>query len=189
MLTDLFLALLDKRNQQARGNPILPALLYIYCPAASGWWLAGANPEPVFDVVWHVLEDFSQGKTLKDALTDHGVGEAVLGDIEKYIGEVATYRSHHPMSSPELSPLFPGGRFDPSHRLGSHVAIKKMGGWDKVLEYARIWAFLLYDWQGDMNISQDSSVQIKQEWLLLLHEVCEKRSTFLPGFGLRKLAK
>ena len=181
MLTDLFLALLDKRNQQARGNPILPALLYIYCPAASGWWLAGANPEPVFDVAWHVLDDFSQGKTLKYALTDHGIGEAVLGDIEKYIGEVTTYRSHHPMSSPELSPLFPGGRFDPSHRLGSHVAIKKMGGWDKVLEYARIWAFLLYDWQGDMNISQDANVQIKLEWLAITSRGVRK-AAYLPAW-------
>ncbi len=167
MHSDLFHALLDKRNQQARGNPILPALLYAHCPAAAGWWLSGAAPEPVFDVIWQVLEDYSAGKTLKEALLDYEIGEGVLADIEKYIGEVSTYRSHHPMNSPELSPLFPGGRFDPSHRLGSQVGIRKMGGWEMVLEYARIWAFLLYDWRGAMKISPDVSLNIKKEWLAL----------------------
>ena len=181
MLTDLFLALLDKRNQQARGNPILPALLYIHCPASAGWWLAGADPEPVFDVAWHVLDDFRQGKTLKQALTDYGIGEAVLGDIEKYIEEVTGYRSQHPISSPELSPLFPGGRFDPSHRLGSHIAIKKMGGWNKVLEYARVWAFLLYDWQGDMHISRDVAVKIDLEWLAITSQGVRK-SAYFPAW-------
>lgn len=167
MHTDLFRALLDKRNQQARGNPILPALLYIHCPAAAGWWLSGASPEPIFDVAWQVLKDYAEGKTLKEALMDYEIGEAVLSDIETYIGEVSTYRSHHPMNSPELSPLFPGGRFDPSHRLGSHGGIRKMGGWLMVLEYARIWAFLLYDWRGEMQISPDVDLTIEKEWLAL----------------------
>ena len=178
MHTDIFHALLDERNRQARGNPILPALLYAYCPAAAGWWLAGETPEPVFDVAWQVLEDYSAGKTLKEALLDYEIGEAVLPDIERYIGEVTTYRSHHPMKSPELSPLFPGGRFDPSHRLGSHVGISKMGGWQQVLEYARVWAFLLYDWRGKMQISPDVDLVIEKEWLALRASGVRKAAYF-----------
>lgn len=179
MLTDLFHALLDERNQQARGNPILPALLYAYCPAAAGWWLAGETPEPIFDVVWQVLEDYSAGKTLKEALTDYEIGEAVLPDIEQYIGQITTYRSNHPMSSPELYPLFPGGRFEPSHRLGSHVGIRKMGGWAMVLEYARVWAFLLYDWQTRMQISPNVDLVIKKEWLAL-HAPGVRKAAYFP---------
>jgi hypothetical protein len=167
MHTDIFHALLDERNRQARGNPILPALLYAYCPAAAGWWLAGERPEPVFDVIWQVLEDYVAGKTLKEALLDYEIGEAALPDIEEYIGQISTYRMNHPMSSPECSPLFPGGRFEPSHRLGSQVGIQRMGGWNQVLEYARVWAFLLYDWQSRMKISPNVELVIEKEWLAL----------------------
>ncbi|MBT7072921.1 MAG: hypothetical protein HN855_08115 [Anaerolineae bacterium] len=185
MHTDLFHALLDDRNKQARGNPILPALLYAYCPAAAGWWLAGETPEPVFDVVWQVLEDYSAGKTLKDALTDYEIGEAALPDIEQYIGEVATYRSHHPMSSPERSQLFPGGRFDPSHRLGSQIGIRRMGSWQMVLEYARVWAFLLYDWRGGMQISPDVELVIEKEWLAL-HAPGVRKAAYFPVWVWRE---
>ncbi len=178
MHTDIFHALLDERNRQARGNPILPALLYAYCPAAAGWWLAGETPEPVFDVIWQVLEDYAAGKTLKEALLDYEIGEAALPDIEQYIGEVATYRSHHPMRSPELSPLFPGGRFEPSHRLGSQVGIRRMGGWQSVLEYARVWAFLLYDWRSRMQISPDVELVIEKEWLALRAPSVRKAAYF-----------
>lgn len=179
MHTDIFHALLDERNRQARGNPILPALLYAYCPAAAGWWLAGETPEPVFDVVWQALEDYSAGKTLKEALLDYEIGEAALTDIELYITQITTYRKNHPMNSPERSPLFPGGRFDPSHRLGSQVGIQRMGGWHQVLEYARVWAFLLYDWQSRMQISPDVGLTIEKEWLAL-HAPGVRKTAYFP---------
>ena len=50
MYTDLFLALQDPQNP--RGHPVLAALLYAFCPAAARWWLAGADPEQIFDPVW-----------------------------------------------------------------------------------------------------------------------------------------
>ena len=62
MYTDLFLAMLNPKN--ARGNPILSALVYTFCPAAARWWLVGADPTPPFDLVWKSLEDLSSGGTL-----------------------------------------------------------------------------------------------------------------------------
>ena len=62
MYTDLFLALLNRGN--ARGHPILSALLYAFCPAAARWWLAGAEPTIPFDPVWQSLQDLASGGTL-----------------------------------------------------------------------------------------------------------------------------
>ena len=80
MYTDLFLALLNRGN--ARGHPILSALLYAFCPAAARWWLAGAEPTIPVDPVWPSLQDLASGGTLLDHLKRYGFS-SLAGVIKK----------------------------------------------------------------------------------------------------------
>ena len=155
MYTDLFLAMLNPRN--ARGNPILSALVYTFCPAAAHWWLVGADPTPPFDPVWKSLEDLSTGKTLLEFLTQYGF-ENLLEEIRSYIREVEEYRNQHSkLQAPELMPLFRGGKIPVSRRYGSQNAIHNLGGdWRNLFIYVRTWAFLVHDWRIAMQIERDS---------------------------------
>ena len=155
MYTDLFLAMLNPKN--ARGNPILAALVYTFCPAAARWWLMGVDPTPPFDPVWKSLEDLSTGKTLLEFLTQYGF-ENLLDEIRSYVGEVEEYRRQHSnLKSPELMPLFRGGNIHISRRYGSQNAIHNLGGdWRNLFIYIRTWAFLSHDWRIAMQIERDS---------------------------------
>ena len=166
MYTDLFLAMLNPKN--ARGHPILSALVYTFCPAAAGWWLAGADPIPPFDPVWKSLEDLSTGKTLLEFLTQYGF-ENLLTEIRSYIREVEEYRNQHSnIRSPELLPLFRGGTIPISRRYGSQNAINNLGGdWRNLFIYIRAWAFLSHDWRSDMLIGRDSGYTLKAEKVCL----------------------
>jgi hypothetical protein len=165
MYTDLFLALLNRRN--ARGHPILAAMLYAYCPAAARWWLAGADPTPRFDPVWKSLEDLTSGGTLLEHLLAFGF-EGVLEEVRQYIREVEAYRSQHPIPAPELLPLFRGGRIPAGRRFGSQQAINHLGGdWRNLITYIRTWAFLSQDWRIGMRIERDSDYMLTREKVLL----------------------
>jgi hypothetical protein len=166
MYTDLFLAMLNPQN--ARGNPILSALVYTFCPYAARWWLAGANPTPPFDPVWKSLEDLSTGKTLAEFLIQYGF-ENLLEEIRSYIGEVEEYRNQHSkLQAPELTPLFRGGKIPVSRRYGSQNAINNLGGdWRNLFIYVRTWAFLSHDWRIAMQIERDSGYTLKAEKVCL----------------------
>jgi hypothetical protein len=153
MYTDLFTALLDKDNP--RGHPILAALLYVFCPAAARWWLAGADPVMPFDPLWRALEDLVSGNTLKEALSSYGF-EDLLDIAQAYVGQVGAWRSRHPgIRSPELLPTFPGGRIEMSRRLGHRAAIRKFGDrWENFFAYVRAWAFVAPDWEALMRFSE-----------------------------------
>lgn len=166
MYTDLFLALLNRKN--ARGHPILSALVYAFCPAAARWWLVGADPTPPFDPVWKSLEDLSSGKTLLEFLTQYGF-ENLLDEIRSYIREVEEYRRQHSnFQAPELMPLFRGGKISVSRRYGSQNAIDNLGGdWRNLNTYVRTWAFLSQDWRINMKIEPDSGYQLTGEKVCL----------------------
>ena len=168
MHTDLFYALLNSKN--ARGHPILSAMLYAFCPVAARWWLAGADPTPPFDPVWQSLQDLTSGGTLLEHLTRYGF-ENLIDDIREYVKEVETYRSQHPAQAPELGPLFRGGKIDMARRFGSQNAINNLGGdWRNLFIYVRTWAFLSQDWRIGMQIQRDSNYILS----------CEKVSLVLP---------
>lgn len=161
MYTDLFLALLNRKN--AREHPILSSLLYTFCPTAAHWWFAGADPVLAFDPIWRSLEDLTAGGTLLDHLTRYGF-ENLLGDIREYIHEVDEYRKQHPIPAPELLPLFRGGKIDMSRRFGSQNAIENLGGdWRNLFVYVRTWAFVSQDWRIGMEIDRTSQYSFSGE--------------------------
>src|SRR5690606_18475629 len=161
MHTDLFLALLNRKN--IRGHPILSALLYTFCPTAAYWWQVGADPIPPFDPVWKSLEDLASGGTLLDFLIKYGF-EGLLEEIRTYISEVETYRKQHPVRSPELLPLFRGGKIPVGRRFGFQNAINNLGGdWRNLFSYIRTWAFLSQDWRIGMQIERDSGYKLTSE--------------------------
>lgn len=165
MYTDLFLALLNRKN--ARGHPILSAMLYSFCPTAARWWLVGADPTPPFDPVWKSLEDLATGKTLLEFLTQYGF-ENLLEEIRTYIREVEEYRRQHPVSAPELMPIFRGGKISVGRRYGSQNAINNLGGdWRNLNIYVRTWAFLSQDWRINMKIERDSGYQLTSDKVYL----------------------
>jgi len=162
MYTDLFLALLNRKN--ARGNPILSAMLYAFCPTAARWWLVGADPTPPFDPVWKSLEDLVSGGTLHEYLIKYGF-DNLIEEIRAYIREVEEYRGQHKnLCAPELMPLFRGGKISVSRRYGSQNAIDNLGGdWRNLNIYVRTWAFLSQDWRINMLIEPDSGYQLTSE--------------------------
>ncbi len=166
MYTDLFLALLSRSN--ARGHPILSAMLYAFCPAAARWWLAGADPTPPFDPVWQSLQDLTSGGTLLEHLTRYGF-ENLIEDVREYVRKVEKYRKQNPVPAPELLPLFRGGKIDMARRFGSQHAINNLGGdWRNLFIYVRTWAFLSQDWRIGMKIERDSEHILTIEKVLLV---------------------
>lgn len=161
MYTDLFLALLNREN--ARKHPILSAMLYAFCPTAAHWWFVGADPTPPFDPVWRSLEDLASGGTLLDHLVRYGF-ENLIDDIREYVHEVDEYRKLHPVSSPELLPLFRGGKIETARRFGSQNAISNFGGdWHNLFTYVRTWVYLAQDWRIRMRIDRSSRYILSAE--------------------------
>ena len=152
MYTDLFLAIKDPHNPRA--HPLLAALLYAFCPAAARWWVAGAEPEPVFDPVWQALTDQAGGGTLKDALIGYGF-ESLLEDVKRYVEQVGAFRRLHPgVAAPELLPTFDGGHLELAKRFGLKEAIGLLGGrWENFFAYIRAWAFTVPDWEAGMRFA------------------------------------
>src|SRR5829696_5154793 len=166
MYTDLFLALLNRKN--AREHPVLSAMLYAFCPMAAHWWFVGADPTPPFDPVWRSLEDLASGGTLLDHLTRYGF-ENLTDDIRDYIHEVDEYRKQHPVQSPELLPLFRGGKIDMARRFGSQNAIQNLGGdWRNLFVYVRTWVFLSQDWRIAMRIDRTAQYTLAAEKVNLI---------------------
>ncbi|MBK7453931.1 MAG: hypothetical protein IPJ46_09530 [Anaerolineales bacterium] len=167
MYTDLFLALLNRKN--ARAHPILSALAYLFCPMTAYWWLAGADPVPPFDPVWQCLLDLTSGGTLREHLTRYGF-EGQLEEVRQYIERVRLYRSQHPaILAPELSPFFSMPRIELTNRFGSQNAIHSLGGdWRNLFTYVRAWAYLVQDWRAGLNVDSESGYLLKNEKVSLI---------------------
>ncbi len=157
--TDLFLALRDdnpvlpngdRRPRNPRGHPLLAALAYAFCPAAAGWWLAGADPEAPYDLAWKTLADCSRGISLKDSLVEMGL-ETYVGDVRKQVERIENLRSRFSqMKAPELSSLFTNHVVDINARFGGQEAVNRFfnSKWGNLIEYGRIWAFVIDDWKA-----------------------------------------
>ena len=163
MHTDLFSALLNRENR--RGHPILSAMLYSFCPAAARWWIAGADPQPLYDPVWQAVKDWNSETSLTEQLERYGLGQ-VIDVVRGYVEEVDQYRSDHDygLPSPELSMFFKGGKFPNNRRFASENGIQNMGGnWQNLFVYARTWAFLLDDWRQSIRIDRGANYHFKIE--------------------------
>ena len=167
MHTDLFSALLNRENR--RGHPILAAMLYSFCPTAARWWIAGADPEPIFDPVWQAIKDWNSGTNLTEQLEKYDLGK-VIDVVGNYVEDVEQYRKDHEDSppSPELSPSFKGGQIPRECRFESESGIQNMGGnWDNLFVYIRTWAFLLDDWRQSIHIDKGAKYNLKLETVAL----------------------
>lgn len=148
-MSDLFEALAHPGNP--RGHPLLAALAFAFCPAAAGWWMAGASPEVPPDPAREALRDMAAGGALREALIRRGL-EAALAEIPRYVRAVEAFRRAHPgVPAPERSPLFPYDRLPLAKRFGLSDAVRPLGGWDGFYEYVRTWAFAAEDWIRGMG--------------------------------------
>ncbi len=150
MHTDLFLALLDKKN--ARGHPLLAALLYAFCPVAARWWVNGADPTPPFDPLWQALADRASGKTLKEALCAYGF-ENLVDEAQEYVRWVDAQRRAHPaVSTPER--LFSQPTIQGAKQFGMKAAIAHLGAdWENFFTYIHAWVFVYVDWEYRMRFN------------------------------------
>lgn len=165
MYTDLFRALLHGKNR--RGNPILSALLYVFCPAAARWWLSGANPEVPRDITWQALADFSRGEDIKSVLREYGVDEYTDEKLKQYYKAVKEWRLKFAGLAPELSVTFPlQANFAPDAKFGNLDLYEKFGGnWRYMFEYVRVWSILAYEWQDRIVASgklNDDNIEFRE---------------------------
>lgn len=185
--TDLFKALLIEENRNARGNPILTALLYTYCPAAAGYWLAGADPVPAFDPVWAAMWDYGSDErlSLAEALVAKEL-ENSLDVANRYKEGVEGFRKKFPAyRSPELSDLFDKVRFEKNERFGNNAGINKYMDerWDNFFIYVRTWLFLVDDWalSARMPVNEES-VEVEMDRVELSVALPGIKAVYFPAW-------
>lgn len=159
MSKDLFIL---AKETQGKSNPIVTALLYTYCPVAAHWYVRNTPVEDVFDLMWKALEDYTSGRTMADCLRGYGL-ESVLPAVWEYVDKVKAFRRHHTheMSAPETTAFFkPGKRSDST--FGIQNELEHLGGtWSNLMDYVRIWAYLMRDWHLSMKIPLGENVKWK----------------------------
>lgn len=144
-----------KINQS--GNPLLAALIYSYCPMAAFYYLGGVVPHsPPVDPHWKALEDISTGNKLLKFIQDYGFS-SLLDEISKYRDNVVVYRRLNMTESPEIYPVFRGGRLTQDKRFGVGNAIIDFGGEANLFEYIRTWAFLIPDWLSVIHFNHNTA--------------------------------
>ena len=157
MSKDLFIL---AKETQGRSNPIVTALLYAYCPAAAHWYVRNRPVNDVFYLVWKALEDYATGRTLVECLTEYGLS-TVIPEIKHYIEQVELFRRRHTdgVPAPETTILFKSGKRADS-TFGIQSQLENLGGsWNNVLEYVRIWAFVIRDWKTSMKLPSGENVR------------------------------
>ena len=150
MSKDIFIL---AKETQGKSNPIVAALLYTYCSAAAHWYVRNRPVEDVFDLMWLALEDYNTGKTLVECLTGYGLS-TVIPVVKEYVDKVKAFRRHHTnsMPAPETTLLFKSGKRADS-TFGIQNELENLGGsWNNLLEYARIWAYMMRDWKTGMKL-------------------------------------
>lgn len=157
MTKDIFILAQEYRGES---NPIVTALLYIYCPAAAHWYLMDTPVRDVFDITWKALEDYSSGNTMADCLRKYDLG-TVLPELWKYVDQVEQFRHDHPdVQAPETTRFFRYGQRDDV--FGLQNQLNNLGGsWSCLLEYVRVWAYMMHDWHISMKIPMDGQTQWK----------------------------
>jgi hypothetical protein len=158
MNTDLWMALGNPANR--RGQPLLLALLHVFCPAAARWWLAGADPLVPFDPLWQAHHLRATGRTLREVLEEWEFGP-LMPAARKYVERVRAFREqpqHRHIRAPELLPTFLGGRLPVAERHGLDRASGRIGGWQNFFPFIRAWAFTLQDWQQELGIDGSATL-------------------------------
>jgi hypothetical protein len=156
---DLFIL---AKQMTGKNNPIVSALLYDFCPAAAHWYVRGAEPEEVFDVVWKAFEDFVTGKQFIQIAEEYGI-TTMLPEIGKFIAAVVECRSRYSKDGPspeithDLGIIF-------SNQFGLQNQLNQLGGTlGDLKHFVRVWRFLMGDWKTCMKMNQrDTSQRILQ---------------------------
>ena len=159
MSKDIFILAKQMAGKQ---NPIVSALLYDFCPAAAHWYVRGAEPEDVFDVVWKSFEDYATGKKFRAIAEKYGI-TTMLPEISKYIAAVVECRSRYSKDGPspeithDLGTIF-------SNQFGLQNQLNQLGGTlGDLKHFVRVWRFLMGDWKTCMKMDQrDTSQRIFQ---------------------------
>ncbi len=143
MLSDLWNAITSEHNR--RPHPAAAAILYSFCPAAAYWYLAGALPVPPFDPAWKVLSDQAEypTRTFKTWLAEWGLS-TLEPDLQNYVATVRAYRRNNFVPAPETSHAFRFAipaerRFGLQNPINDHFG----GQWENLLEYVRVWVFVV----------------------------------------------
>jgi len=144
-----------------RTHPAVVGLWRLWCPVAAAWFTGGADPIPQYvpHPLIRAVEDYASDPetTLKERLEQYGLSKMLPG-LKKYIDDVKTARQRLPhIHAPELLPTFPGGLIPLDMRMGIGREIAAFGGEDAVLEYVRIWAYVIDDWRSQMPFPQDQN--------------------------------
>ncbi len=165
MSKDIFIL---AQEYHGKSNPIVTALLYIYCPAAAHWYLRNSPVQDIFDVTWKAFEDYATDRTMAECLTKYDLS-IVIPELKVYINQVKQFRRIHPnIQSPETTRFFRGGRRD--NIFGLQNQLNNLGGsWSSLLEYTRVWAFLMRDWKTNMRMPLDAQItrRFKKFFVLL----------------------
>jgi hypothetical protein len=146
------------KGMTGKQNPIVSALLYDFCPAAAHWYVRGAEPEEVFDIVWQAFEDYATGKTFRAVAESYGI-TTMLPEIVKYMAAVEECRSLFSKDgpSPEITHDI-GSTF--SSQFGLQNQLNQLGGTlGELKHYVRVWRFLMGDWKTCMKMDQKKTSQ------------------------------
>jgi hypothetical protein len=146
------------KQMAGKQNPIVSALLYDFCPAAAHWYVRGAEPEEVFDVVWKAFEDYATGKNFREIIEGFGL-TTMIPEIRKYIAAVEECRSRYSKDgpAPEISHDL-GATF--SSQFGLQNQLNNLGGTlTEFKHYIRVWRFLMGDWKAGMKMDQKTTSQ------------------------------
>lgn len=155
MSKDIFILAKQMAGKQ---NPIVSALLYDFCPAAAHWYVRGAEPDEVFDVVWKAFEDYATGKKFRAVVEEHGL-TTMIPEMRKYMAAIEECRSRYSKDgpSPEITHDL-GATF--SSQFGLQNQLNHLGGsLGELKHYIRVWRFLMSDWKSCMKVDQKTSSQ------------------------------
>jgi hypothetical protein len=153
MSKDIFIL---AKQMAGRQNPIVSALLYEFCPAAAHWYVRGAEPAEVLDVVWKAFEDYATGKSLRQCLDGYGLS-TLVPDVRTYMDKVRAIRSQYSRdgASPEVTHYMEepfGSRFGLQNQLNA------LGGTlGDLKHYVRVWHVLMRDWKSNIKMSAKTS--------------------------------
>lgn len=174
MFKDIFI--LAKENQGA-SNPIVTALLYIYCPAAAHWYLRNSPVQDIFDITWKAFEDYAGDRTMVECLTKYDLS-TVIPELKEYINQVDQFRRLHPdVQAPETTRFFRTGERD--NLFGLQTRLHNLGGsWGSLLEYTRVWAFLMRDWKTNMQMPLGAHISRRfKKFIVLLSAPTDRGNT------------
>ena len=145
-------------QRNARKHPVVSGLWMLWCPVAAAWVEGGAEPvQYVPHPLIRAVEDYARDpkKTLREWIEEYGLGRLLPG-LKKYIENVERARERLPhVPAPELLPTFPGATIPLDMKIGIAREITAFGGEEAVLEYVRVWSFVIDDWRRQLPFPEE----------------------------------